>query len=132
MGYTFSTPTPEATRRTVKVPPASVPCLRASTKPSNACRRVLPFSSIFCQTRTVSPGRRSRFLRASMSTGETLTAFFMSRHYTIGGVRKQLFCARYVIWSNRGERHVRGKVFYIHLVSILPVEFLPRCYIHQQ
>ena len=43
MGNIFSTPTPLETRRTVNVPPASSPCLRAKTKPSNACRRVFPF-----------------------------------------------------------------------------------------
>src|SRR3989344_2164388 len=101
MGYTFSTPTPEETRRTVNVPPASVPCLRARTRPSNAWRRVFPFSSIFRQTRTVSPGRRSRFLRASMSIGEVLIviqnlsrlpaeALAQAAHYTIHTVRKQL------------------------------------------
>src|SRR3569623_3463942 len=84
-----STPTPEATRRTVKVAPASVPCLTARTMPSNAWRRtfmettffLLAFfcafiSSMFCQTRTVSPARNCQLARAFMLTGEILTADF--------------------------------------------------------
>ena len=36
IGKTFSTPTPAKTVRTVKVAPASLPCLRAITNPSKA------------------------------------------------------------------------------------------------
>lgn len=36
IGKTFSTPTPAKTVRTVKVAPASRPCLRAITNPSKA------------------------------------------------------------------------------------------------
>src|SRR6185503_6131567 len=84
-----STPTPEATRRTVKVAPASVPCLTARTMPSNAWRRtflettvfLLAFFwafifSIFCQTRTVSPARSCKLARTFMLTGDILTTDF--------------------------------------------------------
>src|ERR1700733_5862407 len=81
-----STPTPEATLRTVKVAPASVPCLTDRTVPSNACLRTflvmtsfllacLVFfnSSIFCQTRTTSPDLMPKSLRSAIFTGDILT-----------------------------------------------------------